>query len=44
MIDRQIKAVIVGAGPAGLTAAYELSKQGQRVVVLESDPQYVGGL
>jgi len=38
------KAVIVGAGPAGLTAAYELSKQGAPVVVLESDPQYVGGI
>ncbi len=44
MSDRAIKAVIIGAGPAGLTAAYELSKQGQRVVVLESDPQYVGGI
>lgn len=44
MTDRPIKAVIAGAGPAGLTAAYELSKQGQRVVVLESDPQYVGGI
>ena len=38
------KAVIVGAGPAGLTAAYELSKQKAPVVVLESDPQYVGGI
>ena len=38
------KAVIVGAGPAGLTAAYELTKHGQRVVVLESDPEYVGGI
>jgi protoporphyrinogen oxidase len=38
------KAVIIGAGPAGLTAAYELSKNGQRVVVLEADPRYVGGL
>jgi len=38
------KAVIIGAGPAGLTAAYELSKKGQRVVVLEADPRYVGGL
>jgi protoporphyrinogen oxidase len=44
MVERQAKAVIVGAGPAGLTAAYELSKQGQPVVVLESDPQYVGGI
>jgi protoporphyrinogen oxidase len=44
MSDRQNKAIIVGAGPAGLTAAYELSKKGAPVVVLESDPEYVGGL
>ncbi len=44
MTDRPIKAIIVGAGPAGLTAAYELAKAGQRVVVLESDPEYVGGI
>ena len=44
MSDRPIKAIIVGAGPAGLTAAYELAKAGQRVVVLESDPEYVGGI
>jgi protoporphyrinogen oxidase len=35
--------VIIGAGPAGLTAAYELSKHGVPAVVLESDTQ-VGGL
>ena len=38
------KAVIVGAGPAGLTAAYELSKRKIPVVVLESDPGNVGGI
>lgn len=38
------KAIIAGAGPAGLTAAYELSKQGAPVVVLEADPEYVGGI
>ncbi len=44
-MDRKIyKSVIVGAGPAGLTAAYELSKNHQSVVVLEGDPEYVGGI
>jgi protoporphyrinogen oxidase len=36
--------VIIGAGPAGLTAAYSLAKHGRRVHVLEADPTYVGGL
>jgi len=40
----QKKAIIIGAGPAGLTAAYELAKQGAPLVVLESDPDYVGGI
>ena len=35
---------IIGAGPAGLTAAYLLAKAGQRVTVFESDPKYVGGI
>jgi len=35
---------IIGAGPAGLTAAYLLAKQGVRVAVLEADPEYVGGI
>jgi len=39
-----LKAIIVGAGPAGLTAAYELSKRNAPVVVLESDSEYVGGI
>ena len=38
------KAAIIGAGPAGLTASYELSKQRAPVVILESDPEYVGGI
>lgn len=38
------RVVIIGAGPAGLTAAYELVKHGRRPVVVESDPEYVGGL
>ena len=35
--------VIIGAGPAGLTAAYELLKTGVKPVVLEADVQ-VGGI
>ncbi len=36
--------VIMGAGPAGLTAAYELMKRGVPVTVVERDPRQVGGL
>jgi protoporphyrinogen oxidase len=35
---------IIGAGPAGLTAAYLLSKKQVPVTVLEADPVYVGGI
>src|SRR5215831_15715157 len=35
---------IIGAGPAGLTAAYLLCKNNVEVVVLEADPVYVGGI
>src|SRR5262245_32792353 len=35
---------IIGAGPAGLTAAYLLAKQGIKAVVFEADPRYVGGI
>src|SRR5438445_4651841 len=38
------KVVIIGAGPAGLTAGYLLSKEEVDVVVLEADPVYVGGI
>ena len=38
------KVVIIGAGPAGLTAGYLLSKAQVPVAVLEGDPQYVGGI
>lgn len=36
--------VIIGAGPAGLTAAAELVEHGHKVTVLEKDPVYVGGI
>ncbi len=36
--------IIGGGGPAGLTAAYELSKHGRSCVVLEADPRMVGGI
>src|ERR671926_971575 len=35
---------IIGAGPAGLTAAYLLTKAGFSVIVIEKDPVYVGGI
>ena len=37
------KVVIIGAGAAGLTAAYQLHKRGAEFVVLEKD-QLVGGI
>lgn len=41
--DDQQPVVIIGAGPAGLTAAYELMKRGVKSVVLEKDA-VVGGI
>src|SRR5262249_57308557 len=38
------KVVIIGAGPAGLTAGYLLSKNDVDVLVLEADRVYVGGI
>lgn len=41
--NKQKKVVIIGAGPAGLTAAYQLCKEGVPSVVLEKD-DVVGGI
>src|SRR6476620_10870093 len=35
---------VIGAGPAGLTAAYCLTKEDPSVIVIEKDPVYVGGI
>ena len=35
---------VIGAGPAGLTAAYLLTKSGISTTVIEADPTYVGGI
>ena len=35
---------VIGAGPAGLTAAYCLTKEERSVIIIERDPIYVGGI
>jgi protoporphyrinogen oxidase len=43
--DQEDQTIIIGAGPAGLSAAYELtSKFQKKVLVLEADERYVGGI
>jgi protoporphyrinogen oxidase len=41
--QKRAECVIIGAGPAGLTAAYELSEMGAHPIVLEQD-RVVGGI
>ncbi len=38
------KIAVIGAGPAGLTAAYLLAKAGHKPVIYEQDKQHVGGI
>jgi monoamine oxidase len=35
--------IVVGAGLAGLVAAYELEQKGHTVTLLEADPKHIGG-
>ncbi|AUW57245.1 FAD-dependent oxidoreductase [Sphingobium sp. SCG-1] len=42
--DKSVDVAIIGAGPAGLTAAYLLTKKGYSVTVIEKDSKYVGGI
>ncbi|WP_184507233.1 NAD(P)/FAD-dependent oxidoreductase [Sphingomonas endophytica] len=39
-----VDVAIIGAGPAGLTAGYLLTKAGYSVAILEKDAVYVGGI
>ena len=43
-MSADVNVLVVGAGPAGLTAGYLLTKAGQRVAIIERDPVYVGGI
>jgi len=43
-MTRNVDVLVIGAGPAGLTAAYCLTKEMPSVLVIEKDPVYVGGI
>ena len=42
--EKSVDVAIIGAGPAGLTAGYLLTKAGLSVAVIEKDQTYVGGI
>ena len=42
--ELDVDVAIIGAGPAGLTAGYLLTKQGKSVAIIERDATYVGGI
>ncbi len=39
-----MRTVVIGAGPTGLAAGYELLQRGHQVSVYEQDPTWVGGI
>ncbi|HVF13384.1 MAG TPA: FAD-dependent oxidoreductase, partial [Acidimicrobiales bacterium] len=43
VVNQELDVVIIGAGPAGLTAAWQLAKKGLTSTVLEGD-SVVGGI
>ena len=43
-MSHHTETLVIGAGPAGLTAGYLLAKHGRDVAVLERDPSRVGGI
>jgi protoporphyrinogen oxidase len=43
-MTRDVDVLVIGAGPAGLTAAYCLTREMPSVLVIEKDPVYVGGI
>ena len=43
-MNNKKKILIIGAGPAGLTAGYVLSENGYQVDILEKNQKYVGGI
>ena len=42
--DNIYDVLIVGAGPAGLTAGYLLSKKNYKILIVEENKKYVGGI
>ena len=42
--EKTVDVAIIGAGPAGLTAGYLLTKAGLSVAIIEQDETYVGGI
>ena len=43
-MSADVDVLIIGAGPAGLTAGYLLARAGKSVAIIERDARYVGGI